>query len=108
MINYDRMFIKSISMELKPLYCLLEGGVKFEWDDEAENAFINVKKNWSGELNLLIPDTNGNFELETDASDIGFGAVLRQDSKPVSYISRCLTKAEKNYGITEKKVLVAL
>ena len=56
----------------------------------------------------MIPDQNGNFELETDASALGIGAVLRQDGRPVAYISRNLTKEERNYGITEREFLAAL
>jgi hypothetical protein len=46
--------------------------------------------------------------LETDASSIGLGAILRQGGKPVCYASRSLSGSEKNYGITEREVLAAL
>jgi hypothetical protein len=46
--------------------------------------------------------------LETDASSIGLGAILRQGGKPVCYASRSLSGSEKNYGITEREVLVSL
>lgn len=42
---------------------------------------------------------DGNFTLETDASDIGLGACLRQDDRPVAYLSRTLSAPEKNYGL---------
>lgn len=48
------------------------------------------------------------FMLESDASSVGIGAVLRQEGKPVAYISRCLTKTEKGYSITEREVLAAI
>jgi hypothetical protein len=57
---------------------------------------------------LIIPDMDAKFTLECDASDIGIGAVLIQNNRPVSYISRSLTKAERNYGITEREVLACL
>lgn len=46
--------------------------------------------------------------METDASAIGIGGVLRQDGKPIVYLSRTLNDAERNYSITEREVLAAL
>ena len=51
----------------------------------------------------------GELELRTDASDNGLGAILLQQQdnvlKPIGYYSRSLTKAELNYGVTEKECL---
>lgn len=46
--------------------------------------------------------------MESDASDFGLGATLRQEGKAVAYISRLLKKSEKNYLITEKETLACL
>ena len=49
------------------------------------------------------------YILDTDASDIAIGAVLSQiqdgREKVISYGSRALNKAEKNYCITDKELL---
>lgn len=107
-INYDRSFIKGITELAKPLYGLLNKDEKFIWDLKHEEAFKNIKSQWDRELELFIPDSNKRFELETDASNVGVGAVLRQSQRPVIYISRSLNKAEKNYSISEKEVLGAI
>lgn len=39
------------------------------------------------------------------ASDFAIGAVLTQDSHPISYASRTLNKHEKSYSTTEKELL---
>jgi hypothetical protein len=107
-INYDRIFIKNITEKIKLLYKLLEKNRKFVWGEEENKTFENIKSEWSKHLELTIPDMNENFELETDASDIGLGAVLLQKGSPVAYISRSLTPCERNYSITEKEVLASL
>ena len=48
--------------------------------------------------------------LQTDASNTGLGAVLLQPNEqsqwhPIAYISRALTRLEKNYSTTEKELL---
>jgi hypothetical protein len=108
LINYDRMFLKYITEQTRPLYKLVEKDSKFVWDLECESAFQKIKENWNRRLELNLPDMEKEFELETDASNIGLGAVLRQENKPVAYISRSLSKSEANYSITEKEVLAAI
>ena len=61
---------------------------------------------------LQQPDFNKDFILETDASRVGIEAVLCQkiegDILPVAFASRKLGKAERNYSISEKKMLAVL
>lgn len=93
---------------VKPLYEMIKGKTLSKWNDELVTTFNEVKCLWAKYLELRIPDPNGSFELESDASAIGLGAILRQDGINIAYISRSLTTAERNYGITERGVLAAL
>lgn len=58
---------------------------------------------------LNCPDFERPFVLQTDASDIGLGAVLFQrdgdTEKVVSYCSRKLTPSEQKFSTTEKECL---
>ncbi|KAF9761956.1 Retrovirus-related Pol polyprotein from transposon opus [Nosema granulosis] len=108
MINYDRLFIKDLSSMLKPLYALTGKEAKFTMGKIEKDIFFKIKDQWSKNLSLIIPDPKKPFTLETDASNVGIGGVLRQEGKPVAYVSRILNKAEQNYGITEKETLAAL
>jgi len=58
---------------------------------------------------LARPDFSRIFILQTDASDYGIEAILTQDNKKgervISYLSRTLNCAEKNYSTTEKDCL---
>ncbi|KAG0438726.1 Retrovirus-related Pol polyprotein from transposon [Dictyocoela muelleri] len=51
---------------------------------------------------------NDKFILETDASLIGIGAVLKQGDNTIAYISRVLKCGEKNYTVMERETLAAL
>ena len=52
-------------------------------------------------------------ELRTDASIQGLGAILLQDddegqAHPIAFISRTLTKAERNYYVSELEALTVV
>lgn len=42
------------------------------------------------------------FEIDTDASENSIAAVLTQHGRPVLFISRALTKADRNYSNIER------
>ncbi|CAJ0958241.1 unnamed protein product [Ranitomeya imitator] len=58
---------------------------------------------------LMAPNFKKEFILQTDASDVGVGAVLSQElhgeEHPVLYLSRKLSSSEKNYSVVEKECL---
>lgn len=39
---------------------------------------------------LALPNFEAEFVVETDASDIGLGAVLQQGGHPIAYLSKTL------------------
>jgi len=43
--------------------------------------------------------------LTTDASDVAIGAVLLQEGKPITFISKILTKTEQVYATNKKEHL---
>lgn len=54
---------------------------------------------------LQYPDFKKEFHLTIDASDYAIGAVLEQDRKHISFISRVLTRHEEHYETNEKELL---
>ncbi|GFV89441.1 retrovirus-related Pol polyprotein from transposon 17.6 [Trichonephila clavipes] len=48
------------------------------------------------------------FNLFTDASGVGIGAVLQHNQKPIAFASRTLNKAERNYTVTERECLALI
>ena len=104
--GFYRRFIKDYSKIAKPLYDLTQKGVEFHWEKNQEEAFNTLKERLCNQPILILPDLSKPFILATDASNEAIGAVLSQiqedDELPVSYLSRTLNKAEKNYSTTEK------
>jgi len=47
-------------------------------------------------------------QIQITRSDYAIGAILSQGTldKPVAYVSRIISRAESNYNITEKELLV--
>ncbi|XP_062541441.1 uncharacterized protein K02A2.6-like [Armigeres subalbatus] len=89
-----------------PLDNLLKKDTKFEWNQECENAFSNIKR--------VLQSAHSNPEQEIivagDASKTGIGTVLLHrfqngNIKAVSHASRSLTPAEQNYSQIEKESL---
>lgn len=111
--NYYRRFIKNFSLIANPLFRLTRKDTKFDWTEECEKSFNDLKDLLTSAPVLLLPDPEKQFILETDASHYALGCVLSQyDSQhklhPVSYYSRSFTKPERNYSITDKELLAII
>jgi len=88
---------------------MLLKGNKWVWTQEHQTAFKEVKARLVADPVLACPVFDKPFILQTDASDYGIGAILTQETeqgeKVISYLSRTLSGAEKNYSRTEKECL---
>jgi hypothetical protein len=108
--NYFRRFIKSFAHITAPLNELTHKEVQFNWSEQHDAAFNQVKVALTTAPCLALPDfeaarTDKPFVVTTDASDFGIGAILTQDNKPVAFESRKLTSFERTWTTTEKEML---
>lgn len=123
--GYYRRFVKNYADTAKPLTKLLRGedgrrqipknqskNHPITFDDEAKQAFQTLKDILSSDDVLAFPDFSKNFILTTDASNKALGAVLSQKfdegERPITFISRTLTKTEENYATNEKEMLAVV
>ena len=84
---------------------------KVVWTQRAEDAFQSLKKDLMESVMLRNPDYTQTFQLQTDASDVGVGAVLSQggiNDQPIAYFSKKLLDREKNYSTVEKECLAIM
>jgi hypothetical protein len=95
--GYYRRFIKDFSKIAKPITRLLEKNMDFDWTEECQASFEELKKRLTSAPVLILPDITKKFDIYCDASRQGLGCVLMQDGKVVSYTSCQLRKHEENY-----------
>ena len=105
MVNYYRDMWCRRSDLLAPLTSMTSKNVKFDWTDEHQHAFDNVKKIICREVLLNYPDFSKTFHIYTDASDTQLGSVITQDDKPIAFYSRKLNSAQKRYTTGEQELL---
>ena len=110
--SYYRRFVKGFAEVAKPLHRLTEKQHEFVWTEECDMAFNRLKMALTSTPILAYPTCDDSFVLDTDASNLGIGAVLSQiqggTEKVIAYFSRTLTKAERRYCVTRKELLAVV
>jgi len=85
---------------------------EFVWTNEFQEAFDELKHRLVTGPILALPENEGCFTLDTDASDCGMGALLSQQQsgleKVIAYASRTMTNEEKKYETTRKELLAVV
>ena len=76
--GYYRRFVRSFSDVARPLHRLTEKGQEFQWGEDCEVAFQELKQRLQEAPILAFPEPDAEYIMDTDASDIGVGAVLSQ------------------------------
>ena len=98
---------------LAPLNELLQKDHKWNWTSTQQTTFEKAKSLLQSSSLLVHYDPTKQLILACDASPYGVGAVLSQcqddgSEKPVSFASRSLSAAEKNYSQLEKEGLAVV
>ena len=106
--NHYCRFIQGYARVAQPLNVLISGDnanckkALVQWDLECQLAFDKLKDLCTKTRSLAYADYRKPFQLHTDTSDLGLGAVLYQidDSghqRVIAYASRSLSNTERNY-----------
>ena len=94
MVTYLRPFIPGLCTLTAPLCELLEKDAEFSWDASYQTASQCVKDAVIGDTTLQHFDASCPITVQVDASQVGLGAALLQDNKPVTFTSKALTEVE--------------
>ena len=106
--NYYRRFIRGCANVAKPLNTLISGDntnhkkAPIEWTNKCQVAFDKLKELCTNTPILAYANYKKPFQLQTDASDLGLGAVLYQRDndnrqRVIAFASHSLSNTEKNY-----------
>lgn len=110
--GYFRKYIPDFSRVMVPLYELTKQGAKWEWTDKHEKARNTIIESLTSEPVLTLFQEEAPIQLYTDASSLGFGAVLVQviDGRQhvVAFMSMRTTDAESRYHSYELETLAVV
>jgi hypothetical protein len=106
--GYYRKFVQNFGIISQPLTKLLKKGQAFVWLDDQQQAFLALKTALTSAPVLALPNFSQPFEIETDASDKGIGAVLHQTGHPIAFISKTLGPRHLGLSTYEKECLAIL
>ena len=76
LVDYYHKFIKGFATIAKPLHRLTEKTATFKWTTDCQEAFKQLRQQLVSPPILAFPDYQKPFTLDTDASNLGIGAVL--------------------------------
>ena len=120
-LGYYRTYVKDFSKKLKPVYDLLQVQTeqkgnkiqldsrrKIQWTQEHQLVIEELVEYLKSPEVIAYPNFNLPFTIHCDASQLGLGAVLYQEQegkmRVISFASRTLTPAEKNYHLHSGKL----
>ncbi|GMF50658.1 unnamed protein product [Phytophthora fragariaefolia] len=108
--NYLHKYSANYADMARPLANLLKKDAVWSWTSEAQQAFEAIKGSLQSAPILALPDEDRPFSVVCDASDFAISCALLQvdaegRERVVSFQSRQLKAAEKNYPVHDKELL---
>jgi hypothetical protein len=106
--GYYRKFVRHFAILARPLTDLLKKGTMFVWTQDHTTAFKLLQQALMTTPVLALLDFSKTFHIQTDASDLGVGAVLLQDGHPLAFVSKALGPRTRGLSTYEKEYLAVL
>ena len=109
MVCYFHDHVRNMSARTVHLRSLLHTGTPFLWTQAQEDEFTDLKSALTSPDTMLIhPDFTKPFEVHTDASEFGVGAILAQwfqdKLRAVKFASRSFSPTESHWPTTHQEL----
>ena len=105
MVKFLSIFCQDLQGLLKLIYDLTRKDRPFQWGQEQQMPFEEIKSRLQKPPILYLPDNKGRFHLYSDTSKNATGSTLYQiqNGKPklIGYAGKRLPEAAKHYSIIE-------
>ena len=110
--GYYHRYVPNYASVAKPLTLLTGEGSTWVWGTPEQSAFDQLKWLLTHAPVLGYPDPTLPYILDTDASNVGTGAVLSQvqegQERAIAFHSKTLSPAERNYCVTRRELLAVV
>jgi hypothetical protein len=108
--NFYHCFVKGFSHLAHPLHDLLKKDKKFVSSEECQEFFDQLKKQFTEEPVLMLPNHLKPFQIQVDSSLFATGGILTQidtngDRHPCGYLSKSLMKEQRDYDTGGRELL---
>lgn len=107
LFTFYRRFVAGFADIAEPLHRLLRKNEPWAWQAEHSAAWQTLKDKLCSPPTLAMPQWDKPFAVHCDASGVGLGAVLTQESggrvHPIAFASKTLTAAERNWPVYEQE-----
>ena len=108
LVTYLGPFIPGLSTLIAPLQELLKKDTDFIWNHTNDAVFEQVKEAVISDTTLRYSDPPLPVTIQVNASQVGLGAALLQNGKPIAFASKAITKTECWYANIERGMLTAV
>ena len=108
LVTYLSPFIPGLSTLTAPLRELLKKDTDFSWNHTYDTAFEQIKEAVISDTTLRYFDPSLPVTIQVDASQVGLGAALLQNGKPIAFASKAPTETECWYVNIEREMLAAV
>ena len=105
---YLSTFIPGLSTLTAPLHELLKKDTDFTWNWTYDATFQHVKDAVISDTTIQYFDPSLPVTTQVDASQVGFGAVLLQNHKPMAFTSNAPTNTKYCYANIEREMLAVI
>ncbi|XP_042406614.1 uncharacterized mitochondrial protein AtMg00860-like [Zingiber officinale] len=82
--GYYRKFVEGFSRIAAPMTALTKKNKRYEWTEDCERSFAELKRKLTSAPILTLPESNEGFDMYSDASRLGLRAVLMQNGKVIA------------------------